>query len=456
MREADAREPFRADASARALAPDALIHLHDQNGRGLLGFVELDMGTMSHARLKAKAAGYAAYAKEAAWAERHPFCPCLLFLTTTEARALAFLKLLHGLVDTHRRYAYRREGWLDWFAAGACAHAHEPERALAEACWDDLELTGGGLTLADCLANARAPYDTLRAKEDAELRAIETERARLLADPDARRAYLQEKRLYLRDEQLREFGQPGATALQLLLDCTTPMNEIEQAAFATLVRQLADDPLDAELALDPPLPTPRELDTVACLADRYRAIQQTRVEELSCQYGEGPSLHAYRRDLTAGGLLSEFSWKGIDDRAKLDRERRIEQERLRLAYLHRRERDARQRKHQTRLTARLAHGRAATYAIIDRDLLRICGSCNEVVYPPEQQRDRSGYLILSGRYEEPSRCHFCGVSDLDPWDPAYQAHLERGEMAVRAEGDLTFGQTAGSMDESDDEEGFDL
>src|SRR5229473_3192323 len=93
-REGEARETFRADGRERALAPDALIHLHDETGRGLLGFVELDLGTMSHARLKTKAAGYAAYASEAAWAERHPFCPCLLFLTTTDARALNFLKTL--------------------------------------------------------------------------------------------------------------------------------------------------------------------------------------------------------------------------------------------------------------------------------------------------------------------------------------------------------------------------
>jgi hypothetical protein len=43
-REGEARELFRADGRERALAPDALIHLHDDNGRGLLAFVELDWG----------------------------------------------------------------------------------------------------------------------------------------------------------------------------------------------------------------------------------------------------------------------------------------------------------------------------------------------------------------------------------------------------------------------------
>src|SRR6266498_2978562 len=97
QREGEAREAFRADGRERALAPDARIHLHDEQGRGLLAFVELDLGTMSHARLKTKASGYAAYATQAAWTEVHPFCPCLLFLTTTETRAISFLKTLTAL-----------------------------------------------------------------------------------------------------------------------------------------------------------------------------------------------------------------------------------------------------------------------------------------------------------------------------------------------------------------------
>jgi hypothetical protein len=74
-REGDARESFRVDGRERALAPDALIHLHDDNGRGLLAFVELDLGTMSHARLKTKAAGYAAYAERSEWEERTRSAP---------------------------------------------------------------------------------------------------------------------------------------------------------------------------------------------------------------------------------------------------------------------------------------------------------------------------------------------------------------------------------------------
>ncbi|MGA9875830.1 MAG: replication-relaxation family protein [Solirubrobacteraceae bacterium] len=159
------RERFQAEGRSRTLAPDALLELHDSEGRGLLAFVELDLGTMSHARLKVKAGCYAAYAAHAAWVERYAFYPCLLFLTTTEARALTFLKTLADLLQKVARggyYDHRAEN-VSWFAAGACAMARTPQRALSEPCWDDLTVSGGGLSLLDCLSAARALYDAAHA-----------------------------------------------------------------------------------------------------------------------------------------------------------------------------------------------------------------------------------------------------------------------------------------------------
>jgi hypothetical protein len=75
---------------------------------------------MSRARLKVKAAAYAA---QAAWTERYDFCPCLLFITTTEARAVAFLKTLAALLQKAGRGGFYDNGGVNvsWFAAGACA-----------------------------------------------------------------------------------------------------------------------------------------------------------------------------------------------------------------------------------------------------------------------------------------------------------------------------------------------
>ena len=449
-REGEAREVFRADGRERALAPDALVRVHDETGGGLLAFVELDMGTMSHARLKTKAAGYAAYAVQAAWTERHQFCPCLLFLTTTEPRAVAFLKLLNGLLDKHRRSSssyygdWGRGGVLAWFAAGACAHAREPDRALGEACWDDLALAGGGLTLIDCLSKARAAYDAHRAKKEAEQRARHEQRERLRAKPDALRAYLQEKRLRFQGEHLIQFGDPGATALHLLLDSKEPMSDVEHDAFAALTRQLADDPLEAEPAPQPVPSTWTDTEAVAALVEVYRRRQRARVDEFVRRYGEGPTLRRDREQLVDGGLLGSYSCDSLEEHARRDQQARREQERLRLIYLARREREARRRKHEVRLAARLAHGRSAVYAIVDNDRLHVCTRCDEIVYPPEPERRGA---VIYQQPSQPSRCHFCGGSELAAWDSAYQSELEYGPGRRLLGADLTSGGIDGLMDD---------
>ena len=443
-REGEARELFRADGREQALAPDALIHLHDDDGRGLLAFVELDMGTMSHARLKTKAAGYAAYAAQAAWTESHPFCPCPLFLTTTEPRAVAFLKLLNGLLDKQGRGNYYRRHYFTWFAAAACAHAREPERMLAEACWDDLALAGGGLTLTDCLSNARVAYDQRRAKEEAEQRVRDEQRERLRANPEARRAYLQEKHLRFHGEHLAQFGEAGASALDLLLNSTEPMSDVERAASAALSRQLADDPLEAEPAPEPVPPTWTDIEAVAALVEVYRRRQRTRVDELARRYGEGPTLRRDRKHLADGGLLGSYSCDSLEERARRDQQARTEQERLRLAYLDRREREARRRKHEAGLAARLAHGRSAVRAVVDRDRLRICPRCDEIVYPLESERRGT---VIDEKARQPSRCHFCGGSELAAWDPAYQSELDYGPGRRLLGADLTSAGIDGLMDD---------
>jgi hypothetical protein len=285
--------------------------LHDDEGRGLLAFVELDLGTMSHTRLKVKAGCYAAYAAHAAWVERYAFCPCLLFLTTTEARALAFLKKLATLLEKDGRggvYDHRAEN-VSWFAAGACAMARTPQRGLCEPCWDDLTVSGGGLSLLDCLRAARAPYDTARAQEQAERDATEAERQRLHRDPHARRALLQEHRLYARCEHVEQFGTPGALALELLLASTEPMEEVERAAFVALAHQLDPDPLETQFAPEPVPPTPADREAVRRLAEVYRARHDRRISELARRHGFGPKLRRHRpsdldlRSPAGSGLL---------------------------------------------------------------------------------------------------------------------------------------------------------
>ncbi len=415
--EREPREPFTAEGRSRTLAPDALVELHDGQGPGLLAFVELDLGTMSHARLKVKAGAYATYAAQAAWTERYDFCPCLLFITTTDARAVAFLKVLAGLLQKAGRGGFydNRAANVSWFAAGACAMARESHRALSEPCWDDLTLSGGGLCLLDCLRAARAPYDTARAEEDTAQRASEAERERLRSDPDAWRALLQEHRLYARSEHFEQFGTTAMCVVELLLASTQPMEPVERSAFAAVARQLDPDPLEGRLAPEPVPAIVKDREAVARLADAYRARQRERVAQLAHSYGSGPKLRRHHDQLASGGLIDVFACEHLEQDAARDEQARAEQEQLRIGYLAWREREAKRRKHDIPLHARLAQGRAAVLALIDGEQLRVCSSCGEIAYPAEPVSDPHRYAEWRPRREAP-RCHFCGAHDLDGWE----------------------------------------
>jgi hypothetical protein len=103
------REPrmkFRDSRRERTLAPDALVVLVNQHDEPSFAFVEMDLGTMSHTRLHAKAEMYVAFAASDAWRDSYEFLPALVLLTTSEPRALRFLHALRVVIEQHkRRYA---------------------------------------------------------------------------------------------------------------------------------------------------------------------------------------------------------------------------------------------------------------------------------------------------------------------------------------------------------------
>jgi hypothetical protein len=90
------------------------------------------------------------------------------------------------------------------------------------------------------------------------------------------------------------------------------------------------------------------------------------------------------------------------------------------------------------------------YAIVDRDLLRICTRCDEIVYPPEPERRGT---VIYQQPSQPSRCHFCGGSELALWDPAHQSELEYGPGTRLLGADLTSGGIDGLMDDHGNERG---
>ena len=399
-REAEAREPFStwATREKRAIAPDAFIEIADADGRGLLAFVELDMGTMSHRRLKQKAAGYAEYAKAEAWRERYRFCPALLFVTTTEKRARSFLA------------AMRRELERDSLLTCACDLARRLRSCATEARWLIDEEGEQGVNLLAALREARRPYDEELARAKAEREREEAERERLRSDPEALRSHL--RSWSHRDWGIERLGDSAAAALKRTLELDDPLADAEREALRRLAAMFAD-PLD--LQLDERELAPNERRAFEALVRHHLDTQLDLAAELAERYGEGPALRKARRRLEAGELLDrhELSW-GLADEARRDGEARARQERLREDYLGWREEEACRLARAQGIAGRLRNGPETFLDKVNRRVLRICPSCEEIAYPdPKRTIHEQG-----ADYDVAGHCHFCWTEELAKVEPA--------------------------------------
>ena len=97
-------------------------------------FVEIDFATMDQRRLAAKVARHRDYASDRAWWNRHPGCPALLLLTTSDARVTRFLANLERARPRPSYYGDEDPtAWEPVVAACACVSA--PEEALSAPVW---------------------------------------------------------------------------------------------------------------------------------------------------------------------------------------------------------------------------------------------------------------------------------------------------------------------------------
>ena len=387
-READARETFTTYArEERAIAPDACINVAEADGRRLFGFVELDLGTMSHRQLKAKAAGYGEYARREAWRHRNPFCPALLFITPSEQRARSFLAARGRELDRNRMLV-------------ACVGlARDLRRCVVAPEWmvGDAERT---TDLLGILRAARRPYDEEEAREGAQRREEEAERDLLRSDPEALAERLRgELRYGWGSDQL---GQPATDALCLSLEGEGgALDDIERRALEAVGGMLAE-PIDARLADREPTPSERE--ALAALVAHHRAVQLARLDEVVERFGEGPHVRQRRRWLESDELLSADNLDELLRDGEQDREGAVEQERLRGDYLLWREREAKRLAKLQGFIARHRTGHDAFLAEVDRGALRRCSRCEVIAYPDPERKPRPG-----GRRHVAGRCHFCGA-----------------------------------------------
>jgi hypothetical protein len=396
-REAEAREPFetRLKRQERAIAPDAFIEIENADGHGLLAFIELDMGSMSHRRLKGKAAGYAEYVKARAWRKRHRFCPALLFLTTTEKRARSFLATMRRELDGDAP-----------LLTCACDLAHR----LAGCATDSRWLIHGAeepVDLLGALREARRPYDEEMARRQARQREEKAERERLLSDPEALRSHLQGWRH--RDWGIERLGKRAATALALTLEEERELDRIEREALTALGGMFAD-------LLVPQLnerePSAVERHAFDALASRHKAGQHERLDAVARHRDEGPAVREARRRLEDGELLAKRDVGLLAYALDRDDESRAAQKRLRKDYLAWRAREAQRLLKAQGLLARLRSRPEEFFAEIDRRALRRCRACEEIAYPdPENARNYAKRSLATN-------CHYCGKGGLAEIEPS--------------------------------------
>lgn len=376
----------------RVLAPDAMVAFVDTQGRQLGTFVEIDRGTMSHARLRAKADLYAAYAASDAWRKRHQFLPALLFLTTTDIRARKFVRTLAGALS----HGPRQHGRHAFVAAGA-GIVWAPHQLLNEPCLVDLD-GNTGLRLIDVLNTARAPYEEARAYRQERREAEEAKRLALRDDPEAMRKHLCDNRRRL-DSYVQALGPLGKLTIELLTASTERPSSDEREVLRAIARDLGDALPEVQPRT---VPSPGETlrSEIELLSEHYRAKQAEQIKTLAGHHGEGPCLRRARDVLRKGGLLERTVLDRLPQNAERDAESRHEQYARRGVYLEWRERAARELARKAGPLGRLTHRAEDFYSQLDHERLRVCTSCEETIYPRARER---------GSYGSPRvpRCHYC-------------------------------------------------
>jgi hypothetical protein len=327
------------------------------------GFIEVDFATMDQRRLRAKVARYLDYCRDRAWWHRHPGCPALLLVTTSDARVSHFLANVERERPSPSLYLERYP--LNWEPlVAACARVSGPEEAMSAPVWRT--------SVAD------AP-STLRALLTGEVRKYR----RLVANVDARRAA---KEHY---DQIRAIGplaqeherladalgdQDGARALRHLFAHIAPGNNgrreewAEQHLELVLATHTWWINQDGRSGWPPPL-----AEVVAGWCRVYRTMWSEQAHQLLDQAArseDNPRLRRPAADLAKGTLVDELRLthtEPLDGPAAADQ--------ARIDFETRREQSVNQTTRELPRHRRLATSRATLEADYDAAHLLICIDC---------------------------------------------------------------------------------
>jgi Replication-relaxation len=135
LRDEEAWEEWRGLGGGGRIAPDAFAELVvGEEGELVPVLVEVDLATMTQARLQAKLRRYVKYAEDGAWEERHGTCPVLLFLTTSPVRSNGFLAGAEKLRPRHNVY-FEQRGKDTRLVVAAAACVHDAAAAVVGNVW---------------------------------------------------------------------------------------------------------------------------------------------------------------------------------------------------------------------------------------------------------------------------------------------------------------------------------
>ncbi|MDA8379478.1 MAG: replication-relaxation family protein [Actinomycetota bacterium] len=351
---------------AKHLRPDAYVEVSlEVDGEvGRAGvFVEVDFATMDQPRLRAKVARHRDYAADRPWWDRHPGCPPLLLLTTSEARVTRFL----ANVEKDRPKQNRYDGddhefdWEELVAAAAAVGS--PEAALSAPVWRTSP------------ADAPVILSALLAGEVRKYR-------RLVANVRARRALHERYQQAERVNVLAEDPQSLASALGDQGAGAAVRYVFEDRVNEYARRAWAEEHLELVTATDrwwvsgdgrsgwPPPPEPVVLGWQALYRDLWASQARTLLANVEAIAVDDPRLCRPATNVGAGELVREWTLtkEGVT-------ERRVAEAEAAADYEIRREAAIADHLRQLPLHRRVVASEAALVGEYDARHLAICTDC---------------------------------------------------------------------------------
>lgn len=365
---------------AKHLRPDAYVEVSlEVDGEvGRAGaFVEVDFATMDQPRLRAKVARHRDYCSDRAWWNRHPGCPPLLLLTTSEARVTRFLVN----VEKDRPLPQKRydgdDHEFDWEElVGAAAAVGSPEAALSAPVWrtspGDAPVMLSAL-LAGEVRKYRRLVANVRAQRALHERYRQAERVSVLGeDPDALASAMGDR--------------DAGAAVRFVFEDN--VNDYSRRAWA-------EDHLELVTATHrwwvnddgrsgwPPPPEPVVRGWQALYRELWTDQARTLLANVEAIAAEDPRLSRPAARVAAGELVREWTLtkEGVTDRRVAEAEAAADYESRRQAAVANHVR-------QLPLHRRLVASEAALAAAFDARHLLICTDCGIARHEPD---DPYGY-----------------------------------------------------------------